>query len=113
MHQTDPDSPKLDLTKIRVRVPMGNYQCDKCSSSFKKFSALERHMEAHMLAATARPEDRQDELADRGIGLKINQIWDGVMMRCVRCDLVYSTRGMYEQHMKQYHSKVRILCKVT
>ena len=111
LHETDPDSPKLHPSKHRnynpnaVRVPMGNYQCDKCSSSFKLYAALERHMEAHMLAATARPEDKQDELADRGIGLKTNEIRDGVMMRCIKCDLVYSTRGMYQQHMKQYHSK--------
>ena len=58
-----------------------------------------------MLAATTKPEDKQDELTDHGLGLKVNEIRDGAMMRCVRCDLVYSTRGMYQQHMKQYHSK--------
>ena len=115
LHETDPSHPTLDPCKLKrekrrydksaLRVPMGNYQCDKCSSSFKLYAALERHMEAHMLAATARPEDKQDELADRGIGLKTNEIRDGVMMRCIKCDLVYSTRGMYQQHMKQYHSK--------
>ena len=113
LHRTDPDSPRLsdknfkkNSTPAHLRVPMGNYQCDKCSSSFKLYAALERHMEAHMLAATEKPK-LQDENTDKGVGLKTNEIRDGVLMRCIRCDLVYTTRGMYQQHMKQYHSKVR------
>lgn len=80
LHKSDPDSPSLDEKKIRKyngntnRIPMGNYQCDKCSSSFKLYAALERHMEAHMLAATAKPEDSQDEKTDQGLTLKTNLI---------------------------------------
>jgi hypothetical protein len=34
----------------------GMYQCDKCECDFKVHSALERHMQAHALAAKTLPD---------------------------------------------------------
>lgn len=127
MHQTEPDNPKLkEASRVRIRgvggkgsQPKGNYQCDRCSTSFVIYSALERHMEAHNLASSSRTEDDKDEKRDHGLGLKTKEIRyisssiiliisclrDGALMRCVKCDLTYTTHGMYRLHMRQYHEK--------
>ena len=113
LHREDPENPKLKQ-KPRAQgpkgPPRGHYQCDKCSTSFRVYSALERHMEAHMLAATAKPEDKQDEIAERDVLLKTNE--DSDLMRCTICDLVYTTRGLYEQHLEKYHKKVSCLSRL-
>ena len=107
LHESDPESPKLKEKKTYGKNAgrKGNFQCDKCSSSFKIYTALERHMEAHLLAATERSK-LQDEQTDLGLGLKTNELRDGALMRCVPCDLVYTKIGMYQQHMENYHPKV-------
>ena len=106
LHRTEPGSSKLKKNAIpaHMRTQKGNFQCKKCPSSFKLFPALERHREAHKLAATEQSR-LQDKKTDLGEGLKNNEIRDGVFMRCIRCNLVYTTQGMYQQHMKQYHLK--------
>ena len=48
-------------------MPKGNYQCDRCSTSFRVYSALERHIEAHILSASIQNPDTD---TDKGIGLK-------------------------------------------
>ena len=60
LHQTDPDSKKLNSNYKYVRkekngpsMPNGNYQCDKCSLVFKAHAALLRHQEAHLLSESA------------------------------------------------------------
>lgn len=70
LHQTDPDNPKLfkENKKKRssngVSMPKGNYQCDKCSCSFRVHSALERHMEAHILSASVvNPVTHEEEIS--------------------------------------------------
>ena len=85
IHQTDPDNPKILKVRKYVqnntgRIPMGNYQCDCCTPSFRLYSALERHMEVHMLAASMKPENKQDELINHGLSLKRNEIRDGAVM---------------------------------
>ena len=81
LHETDPSHPTLDPCKLKrekrrydksaIRVPMGNYQCDKCSSSFRVYSALERHIEAHLLSATVpNPVTHAQEIA----GLKTSDL---------------------------------------
>ena len=76
LHQTDPDNPKLfqnNKKKSRTGhgMPKGNYQCDKCSSSFRVYSALERHIEAHLLSATVpNPVTHAQEIA----GLKTSDL---------------------------------------
>ena len=113
LHQTDPDNPKLlKLNKKRRKKkvasgpskskPKGNYQCDKCSCTFRVYSALERHLEAHLLSATVpNPVSHAEEIA----GLQTIELKDGKIMRCTKCDVAYNTYGMYRLHMQQYHEK--------
>ena len=51
-------------------MPKGDYQCDRCSSYFSIYSALERHMEAHSLADTL---GKQDSSQGEGDGLNIRE----------------------------------------
>jgi len=111
LHETDPDNPKLSDGAKRAKkkrtfnpnpMPKGNYQCDRCSTSFKVFGALERHIEAHILSASLLNPDAD---TDKGVGLKTIELKDGSIMRCAKCDLAYSTYGMYRLHMQQYHEK--------
>jgi hypothetical protein len=44
------------------------YQCDKCECDFKVHSALERHMQAHALAAKTLPDPANIE---EGRGFKV------------------------------------------
>ena len=107
LHQTDPDNPKLVQGNKKKKsagssMPKGNYQCDKCSCSFRVYSALERHIEAHLLSATVpNPVTHAQEIA----GLQTSDLKDGAIMRCTKCDLAYNTYGMYRLHMQQYHEK--------
>ena len=48
-------------------MPKGNYQCDRCSTSFRVYAALERHIEAHILSASIQNPDIE---TDKGLGLK-------------------------------------------
>jgi len=109
LHETDPENPNLlKGAKRKPRMfnptpmPKGNYQCDRCSTSFRVYSALERHIEAHILSASIQNPDTD---TDKGIGLKTVELKDGNIMRCAKCDLAYATHGMYRLHMQQYHDK--------
>ena len=107
LHQTDPDSPRLLQSSKKKKsggasMPKGNYQCDKCSCSFRVYSALERHIEAHLLSASVpNPVTHDQEIS----GLQTSDLKDGAIMRCTKCDLAYNTYGMYRLHMQQYHEK--------
>ena len=113
LHQADPDNPKLQsrAKKKRTRIkkpkdgpsmPKGNYQCDKCTCTFRVYSALERHQEAHLLSATLPKQITPDEEIS---GLQTKELKDGMIMRCGKCDVAYNTYGMYRLHMQQYHEK--------
>ena len=97
LHQTDPDNPKLVVSSKKKKsagasMPKGNYQCDKCSCTFRVYSALERHIEAHLLSASVpNPETHAQEIS----GLQTSDLKDGAIMRCTKCDLAYNTCGMY------------------
>lgn len=107
LHETDPENPNLAKGAKRKKfnpnpMPKGNYQCDRCSTSFRVYSALERHIEAHILSASIQNPDTD---TDKGMGLKTIELKDGNIMRCAKCDLAYATHGMYRLHMQQYHEK--------
>ena len=78
------------------------YQCDKCECDFKVHSALERHLEAHALAARSGPDPANIE---EGRGFKMIDVRDGRTMRCMRCDLAFTTHGIYRLHMQKFHKK--------
>ena len=105
LHQTDPDNPKLaKATKKKEgpNVPKGNYKCEKCECKFRVYSALERHMEAHLLSASISSKSSQKvEITDH----QTNDLKDGSVMRCSICDVAYNTFGMYRLHMQQNHEK--------
>lgn len=46
------------------------------------------------------------QLAGCGLGLKWIEIKDGIVMKCWKYDLVHYTRGVYQQHMKQYYTYI-------
>jgi len=115
LHRTDPDSKALregnideslwaksKRNKDRSPMPKGDYQCDRCSSYFSIYSALERHMEAHSLADTL---GKQDSSQGEGDGLNIREYKEGEPLRCMKCDLAYTTMALYCLHLKKVHGK--------
>merc|ERR1712126_449255 len=88
LHSSDPDHASIRKSQGRkkksesARNDRGQYQCDRCECDFKVFSALERHMESHDLAAKTVPNQADIE---EGSGFKMIDIRDGKIMRCKRC----------------------------
>jgi len=89
----------------------GPFHCEKCPQVFKQRSGFLNHVRAHDLSTTAKAAEAADKEKDvetkveQPSDLKVKDLRDGVLMRCEKCDLAYSTFQLYKNHMDQFHKK--------
>merc|ERR1719270_3210546 len=120
MHLTDPDNPRIKysraihdwhekkraehggLIKKGPSNPRGHYQCDKCVSVFSTKEWLLKHQKAHKLS-----EDLSSKKDKTVFDERVYK--EGSIMKCTTCDIVFTTHGNFQHHMKKYHHNA-IVC---
>ena len=98
MGSIKPDKPKM-------KYPKGPFYCEKCPQIFQKYPGFVSHVNAHNLSAKNNAKLDPDAPAPVKYEYQLDDLRDGLVMRCEKCDLAYSAFQSYKNHMDQYHKK--------
>ena len=90
--------------KKKVKYPKGPFYCEKCPQIFQKYPGFVSHVAAHELSAKNNPK-LEPGAAKITYEYQLDDLRDGLVMRCDKCDLAYSAFQSYKNHMDQYHKK--------
>jgi len=85
--------------------PQGPFFCEKCPQVFQKYPGFISHVKAHELSHASLVDKEENEESKLELELELNELRDGVIMKCEKCDLAYSTFQTYKNHMDQFHKK--------
>ena len=100
---------KKDKTdKAKVKYPKGPFFCEKCPQVFQKYQGFVSHVNAHNLSAknnTKIDPDSPSQESKVVFEYQLDDLRDGLVMKCDKCDLAYSAFQSYKNHMDQYHKK--------
>eukprot|EP00092_Neocalanus_flemingeri_P001520 GFUD01001622.1.p1 GENE.GFUD01001622.1~~GFUD01001622.1.p1 ORF type:complete len:532 (+),score=116.63 GFUD01001622.1:82-1677(+) len=93
-----------DGEEEKPKYPKGPFFCEKCPQVFQKYPGFVSHVNAHELSLTfSKNNTESEEILESEY--KLTELRDGVVMKCEKCDLAYSTFQTYKNHMDQYHKK--------
>ena len=95
--------------KAKMKYPKGPFFCEKCPQVFQKYPGFVSHVNAHNLSAKNNSKSDPDSGAPVEpkvqLEYQLDDLRDGLVMRCDKCDLAYSAFQSYKNHMDQYHKK--------
>jgi len=93
-----------DQDKPQCPTPKGPFFCEKCPQVFQKYPGFVSHVNAHELSVSSAKKTTENEEVFES-EYKLVELRDGVVMKCDKCDLAYSTFQTYKNHMDQFHKK--------
>ena len=100
---------KEKADKAKVKYPKGPFFCEKCPQVFQKYQGFVSHVNAHNLSAKNNPKPENESSASEEPKVvyeyKLDDLRDGLVMKCDKCDLAYSAFQSYKNHMDQNHKK--------
>lgn len=92
----------------KSKHPKGPFFCEKCPQVFQKYPGFVSHVNAHELSLSSSKDKLEGEKSVNS-DYELSELRDGVVMKCDKCDLAYSTFQTYKNHMDQFHKK-SLLC---
>jgi len=102
----DQDGEDLEKSKIpQGPYPQGPFFCEKCPQVFQKYPGFVSHVRAHELSHASLDDKEENEEFKAEFELQLTELRDGIIMKCEKCDLAYSTFQTYKNHMDQFHKK--------
>jgi len=101
---------KEKIEKAKVKYPKGPFFCEKCPQVFQKYPGFVSHVNAHNLSAKNNPKADPELPPKVQYEYQLDDLRDGLVMRCDKCDLAYSAFQSYKNHMDQFHKKA-ITCE--
>jgi len=94
---------KEDCEEDKPKYPKGPFFCEKCPQVFQKYPGFVSHVNAHELSVNSSKNKTESDSLETEY--KLTELRDGVVMKCDKCDLAYSTFQTYKNHMDQFHKK--------
>ena len=104
LSMTPEERSAVSKDKKKVKYPKGPFYCEKCPQIFQKYPGFVSHVAAHELSAKNNPK-LEPGAAPITYEYQLDDLRDGLVMRCDKCDLAYSAFQSYKNHMDQYHKK--------